>query len=34
LPDDCLVKDYSVDLPWKNGLPASAFETSEDKLAG
>jgi ectoine hydroxylase len=21
LPDDCLVKDYPVDLPWKNGTP-------------
>jgi len=34
LPDDCLLKDYDVDLPWKNGLPASAFETSQEKLAG
>jgi ectoine hydroxylase len=34
LPDDCLLKDYDVDLPWKNGLPASAFETSQDKLEG
>ena len=34
LPDDCLLKDYDVDLPWKNGLPASAFETSQDKSAG
>ena len=34
LPDDCLLKDYDVDLPWKNGLPASAFETSQDKLVG
>ena len=32
LPDDCLLKDYPVDLPWKNGLSASAFETSQDKL--
>jgi len=32
LPDDCLLKDCLVDLPWKNGLPASAFETSQDKL--
>jgi ectoine hydroxylase len=23
LPDDCLVKDYPVDLPWKEGTPAS-----------
>jgi len=34
LPDDCLTKDYPVNLPWKNGLPASAFETSQEKLAG
>jgi ectoine hydroxylase len=32
LPDDCLLKDYSVDLPWKNGMPASALETSSDEL--
>ena len=30
LPDDCLLKDYSVDLPWKNGVPASALQTSQD----
>ncbi|KQT11180.1 phytanoyl-CoA dioxygenase family protein [Ramlibacter sp. Leaf400] len=28
LPDDCLLKDYPVDVPWKNGLPASALQTS------
>ena len=28
LPDDCLLKDYPVELPWKDGLPASALETS------
>ena len=28
LPDDCLLKDYPVDLPWQHGLPASALETS------
>jgi ectoine hydroxylase len=28
LPDDCLVKSYPVDLPWKDGLPASALQTS------
>jgi ectoine hydroxylase len=22
LPDDCLLRDYPVDLPWKNGTPA------------
>jgi ectoine hydroxylase len=27
LPDDCLLKDYPVDLPWKDGVPASALET-------
>ena len=32
LPDDCLLKDYPVDLPWKNGVPASALETSTDDL--
>ena len=33
LPDDCLVKDYPVDLPWKNGVPASALQTSLDAIA-
>jgi ectoine hydroxylase len=33
LPDDCLLKDYPVDLPWKNGLPRSALETSLDVIA-
>src|SRR6059058_6491209 len=28
LPDDCLRRDYPVDLPWKNGMPASALVTS------
>ncbi|MEN9538119.1 MAG: hypothetical protein RLZZ126_354 [Pseudomonadota bacterium] len=28
LPDDCLLKDYPVDLPWKDGLPGSALQTS------
>ena len=32
LPDDCLLKDYPVDLPWKNGMPASALETSLEEL--
>ena len=32
LPDDCLLKDYPVDLPWKNGLPASALQTSLEAL--
>jgi ectoine hydroxylase len=29
LRDDCLLKDYAVDVPWKHGLPASALVTSE-----
>ena len=32
LPDDCLLKDYPVDLPWKNGMPASALDTSTEEL--
>ena len=32
LPDDCLLKDYPVELPWKDGMPASALETSTDEL--
>jgi ectoine hydroxylase len=28
LPDDCLLKDYPVAVPWKSGLPASALQTS------
>ena len=28
LPDDCLVKNYPVDLPWKDGVPPSALRTS------
>ncbi|MDB5872902.1 MAG: hypothetical protein JWQ07_2344 [Ramlibacter sp.] len=28
LPDDCLLKDYPVDLPWKDGVPASAMQTT------
>ena len=30
LPDDCLLKNYAVDLPWKNGMPASALVTSSE----
>jgi ectoine hydroxylase len=26
LPDDCLLRDYDVPLPWRNGTPASALE--------
>jgi ectoine hydroxylase len=32
LPDDCLLQDYAVDLPWKDGLPASALETSLEPI--
>jgi len=32
LPDDCLIKDYDVDLPWENGVPTSAFQTSLAEL--
>jgi ectoine hydroxylase len=32
LPDDCLLKDYDVALPWKNGTPASALQTSLELL--
>ena len=31
LPDDCLLQDYPVELPWKNGVPASALRTSTDE---
>ena len=31
LPDDCLLKDYPVELPWKDGVPASALQTSSDE---
>jgi ectoine hydroxylase len=33
LPDDCLLTPYPVDLPWKEGVPASALETSLDEIA-
>ena len=32
LPDDCLTKEYEVDLPWVNGVPNSAYETSLKEL--
>lgn len=32
LPDDCLLKEYPVDLPWKDGVPASALQTSVDEF--
>jgi ectoine hydroxylase len=30
LPDDCLLRESSVALPWKDGIPASALRTSEE----
>ena len=33
LPDDCLLKPYPVEVPWKNGLPESALQTSLEVLA-
>jgi ectoine hydroxylase len=32
LPEDCLLKEYPVALPWKDGTPASAAITSETEL--
>jgi ectoine hydroxylase len=32
LPDDCLVNPYPVDLPWRDGMPASALLTSTEEL--
>jgi ectoine hydroxylase len=32
LPDDCLLRDCPVELPWKDGMPASALVTSNDEL--
>jgi ectoine hydroxylase len=32
LPDDCLLKDYPVALPWKDGMPASALATSNEPI--
>ena len=33
LPDDCLLKDYPVDLPWRDGVPATAMQTSMEEIA-
>ena len=32
LPDDCLLAGHPVDLPWRDGVPKSALETSPDVL--
>ena len=33
LPDDCLLKDYEVELPWENGVPKSAYQTSLEEIS-
>ena len=33
LPDDCLIKEYDVNLPWKEGVPKSAYQTSLEEIA-
>ena len=32
LPDDCLIKDYDVELPWEKGVPSNAYQTSLAEL--
>jgi ectoine hydroxylase len=32
LPDDCLLRDYPVALPWQHGMPASALVTSSEPI--
>ena len=32
LPDDCLTKEYEVNLPWEKGVPSSAYKTSVEKI--
>ena len=32
LGDDCLLRKDPVDLPWKDGLPASALRTSQEEI--
>jgi ectoine hydroxylase len=32
LPDDCLLRDYPVALPWRDGMPASALVTSSEPI--
>jgi len=32
LPDDCLLRPYPVPLPWRDGMPAGALETSAEAL--
>ncbi len=33
LPDDCLLANPPVDVPWKQGMPASALVTSSEPIA-
>jgi ectoine hydroxylase len=33
LPDDCLLRASPVEVPWKNGMPASALATSAESFA-
>ena len=33
LPDDCLIKEYQVDLPWAKGVPKNAYQTSLEELS-
>ena len=32
LPDDCLTKEYEVNLPWEKGVPSSAYKTSVEEI--
>ncbi len=32
LPDDCLLRDCPVDLPWQHGMPGSALRTSMEPI--
>lgn len=32
LPDDCLLRESKVDLPWRDGMPASALVTSLQEI--
>lgn len=32
LPDDCLLRSYPVELPWKDGMPESALVTASEPI--
>ena len=32
LPDDCLTKEYKVNLPWEKGVPSSVYKTSVEEI--